>query len=52
MAFARGFVLLGTSSRDNVRMCGNAVTPPVSRDLIACVVEAVIGNGIAELGTR
>lgn len=48
MAFARGFVLLGTSSRDNVRMCGNAVTPPVSRDVIACVVEAVTGTSITE----
>ncbi|MCF7547214.1 DNA cytosine methyltransferase [Pseudonocardia sp. WMMC193] len=41
MAFAAGFVLLGTNNGNKVRMCGNAVTPPVSRDLAACVVEAV-----------
>lgn len=44
MAFAPGFVLLGTSSRVKVRMCGNAVTPPVARDLVACVVEALTGH--------
>jgi DNA (cytosine-5)-methyltransferase 1 len=40
MAFADNFVLLGTG-REQVRMCGNAVTPPVARDLIAAVVEAI-----------
>lgn len=44
MAFARGFILLGDSSRVKVRMCGNAVTPPVARDLVACVVEAITGE--------
>lgn len=44
MAFARGFILLGDSSRVKVRMCGNAVTPPVARDLVACVVEAITGD--------
>lgn len=52
MAFDRGFVLLGTSSRDKVRMCGNAVTPPVSRDVAACVVEAVTGTSITEPAHR
>lgn len=52
MAFAPGYVLLGTSSRDNVKMCGNAVTPPVSRDIIACVVEAVTGTSINEPAPR
>lgn len=45
MAFARPFVLLG-SKREQVRMCGNTVTPPVARDLIACVVEAITGDPI------
>ncbi|RBM18129.1 DNA cytosine methyltransferase [Prauserella sp. PE36] len=44
MGFEYGFVLLGTSNRNKVRMCGNAVTPPVSRDLMACVVEAITGD--------
>jgi DNA (cytosine-5)-methyltransferase 1 len=43
MAFAEGFRLLG-NKREQVRMCGNAVTPPVARDLIACLVEAITGQ--------
>jgi DNA (cytosine-5)-methyltransferase 1 len=45
MAFASRFILLGTQ-REQVRMCGNAVTPPVARDLIAAVVEAITGDDI------
>ncbi len=43
MAFPRSFVLLGDAKRDKVRMLGNAVTPPASRDLAACLMEAVLG---------
>lgn len=46
MAFAPAFVLLG-NQREQVRMCGNAVTPPVARDLIAAVVEAITGDPAA-----
>lgn len=46
MAFAAAFELLGTK-REQVRMCGNAVTPPVARDLIAAVVEAITGDEVA-----
>jgi len=46
MAFRPGYVLLGTSIRDKVRMLGNAVTPPVARDLVAAVVEAITGEPI------
>ncbi|SMC98974.1 DNA cytosine methyltransferase [Kibdelosporangium aridum] len=46
MAFPTGFVLLGTSKRVKVRMCGNAVTPPVSRDLWAAVVEAITRDDV------
>jgi DNA (cytosine-5)-methyltransferase 1 len=45
MAFAREFVLLG-NKREQVRLAGNAVTPPVARDLVACVVEAISGDAI------
>jgi DNA (cytosine-5)-methyltransferase 1 len=49
MAFSREFVLLGTSKRAKVRMCGNAVTPPVSRDLWAAVVETITGHDVTSL---
>lgn len=45
MAFPSGYVLLGTK-RHQVRMAGNAVTPPVARDLVAAVVEAIRGTPI------
>ncbi|WP_337826862.1 hypothetical protein [Pseudonocardia sp. UM4_GMWB1] len=44
MAFAPGYVLLGTSSRrqrEDVRQRGHPAGP---RDIIACVVEAVTGT--------
>jgi DNA (cytosine-5)-methyltransferase 1 len=47
MAFPHRFVLLGKSKRKKVRMCGNAVTPPVPRDLIAAVAESITGNEVA-----
>lgn len=40
MAFAGDYLLLGTK-REQVRLAGNAVTPPAARDLIACVVESL-----------
>ena len=36
MAFPSEYVVLG-NRREQVRMCGNAVTPPAARDLIAAV---------------
>jgi DNA (cytosine-5)-methyltransferase 1 len=45
MSFPRGFVLLGTKA-ERVRLCGNAVTPPVARDLIAAVAEAITGSEV------
>lgn len=42
MAFPTGYVLLG-NKRERVKLCGNAVTPPAARDLIAAVVEALTG---------
>ncbi|MDP9797449.1 DNA (cytosine-5)-methyltransferase 1 [Catenuloplanes nepalensis] len=44
MAFTPGYVLLGTSKRDKVRMLGNAVTPPAARDLVAALAEAITGD--------
>lgn len=46
MAFAQSFQLLG-NKREQVRLCGNAVTPPVARDLIGAVVEAITGEAVA-----
>lgn len=52
MAFTPGYVLLGGSKRANVRMLGNAVTPPAARDLVAAVVEAITGDPIDPAGAR
>lgn len=46
MAFADGYVLLGKSKRNRVKMLGNAVTPNAARDLAAMVMEAVTGDEI------
>jgi DNA (cytosine-5)-methyltransferase 1 len=40
MAFPEGYVLLG-NKREQVRMAGNAVTPPPARDIIAACVESL-----------
>ena len=40
MAFPERYVMLG-NRREQVRLAGNAVTPPAARDLIACVAEAL-----------
>ncbi|CRK59043.1 Modification methylase ScrFIA [Alloactinosynnema sp. L-07] len=45
MAFPSGFVLLGNKT-ERVKLCGNAVTPPVARDLIAAVAEAITGDEV------
>jgi DNA (cytosine-5)-methyltransferase 1 len=40
MAFPEAYVMLG-NRREQVRLAGNAVTPPAARDLIAVVVESL-----------
>lgn len=40
MAFPAEYVVLGTR-REQVRMAGNAVTPPAARDLVATVADAL-----------
>lgn len=40
MAFPADYIWGGTR-RERVKLCGNAVTPPAARDLIAAVVEAL-----------
>lgn len=42
MAFPAEYVILG-NRREQVRMAGNAVTPPAARDLIATVIDALEG---------
>lgn len=43
MAFPADYVILG-NRREQVRMAGNAVTPPAARDLIAAAVAALEGQ--------
>ncbi|MEU4811892.1 DNA cytosine methyltransferase [Nocardia fluminea] len=43
MAFSRGYIL-GGNRREQVRLAGNAVTPPAARDLISAVVESLDQN--------
>lgn len=40
MAFPSDYVILG-NRREQVRMCGNAVTPPAARDLVAVVAQSL-----------
>jgi DNA (cytosine-5)-methyltransferase 1 len=40
MAFPADYAMLGTR-REQVKMAGNAVTPPAARDLISTVAEAL-----------
>lgn len=42
MAFPADYIWGGTR-RERVKLCGNAVTPPAARDLIACVAESLVG---------
>ncbi len=43
MAFPAEYVMVG-NRREQVKLSGNAVTPPAARDLIATVVEAITGE--------
>ncbi|HET7398971.1 MAG TPA: DNA cytosine methyltransferase, partial [Intrasporangium sp.] len=43
MAFPDEYVMLGTK-REQVKMAGNAVTPPAARDLIAAVADSLLGG--------
>lgn len=47
MGFDYSFQLLG-NLREQSRLCGNAVTPPQSRDLVAAVAEAITGQQVTE----
>lgn len=42
MAFPADYIWGGTR-RERVKLCGNAVTPPAARDLIAAVAESLGG---------
>lgn len=46
MAFPADYVMLG-NRREQVKLSGNAVTPPAARDLIATVVAAITGEEAA-----
>lgn len=46
MAFPHHYQMLGTK-REQVKLAGNAVTPPAGRDLIGTVVEAITGEQVA-----
>lgn len=46
MAFPHGYVVLGNKG-ERTKQIGNAVTPPVARDLIAAAVEAITGEEIS-----
>lgn len=43
MAFDKDYIMSG-NRREQVKLAGNAVTPPAARDLIATVVEAITGE--------
>jgi DNA (cytosine-5)-methyltransferase 1 len=45
MAFPADYVMLG-NRREQVKLSGNAVTPPAARDLIATVVEAITSEEV------
>jgi DNA (cytosine-5)-methyltransferase 1 len=45
MDFPQGYEMVGTR-RVQVRLAGNAVTPPVARDLLGVVVETLNGKPI------
>ncbi|MEV4991240.1 DNA cytosine methyltransferase [Pseudarthrobacter sp. LMD1-1-1.1] len=40
MAFPKEYIMLG-NKREQVKMAGNAVTPPAARDLVACMAETL-----------
>lgn len=43
MAFPEAYVMVGTR-REQVKLAGNAVTPPAARDLVAAIAEALTGE--------
>lgn len=43
MAFPANYIWGGTR-RERVKLCGNAVTPPAARDLMAAVVESLVSG--------
>ena len=43
MDFPSGYRMVGTR-REQVRLAGNAVTPPAARDLVGLVIETVTGE--------
>lgn len=49
MAFDTTYVITGTSQRECQRLVGNAVTPPVARDLFGLVVAALDPNMMPEV---
>ena len=46
MAFPAEYVMVG-NRREQVKLAGNAVTPPAARDLITAVCEAITGEAVA-----
>lgn len=46
MAFPADYEMRG-NRREQVKLSGNAVTPPAARDLIACVAESITGEMVA-----
>lgn len=46
MAFPADYIMTG-NRREQVKLSGNAVTPPAARDLIATVVGAITGEGVS-----
>lgn len=46
MAFPKDYVMAG-NRREQVKLSGNAVTPPAARDLVATVVAALTGEAVA-----
>jgi len=46
MAFPPDYIMLG-NRREQVKLSGNAVTPPAARDLVGTVVEAITGEQVA-----
>jgi DNA (cytosine-5)-methyltransferase 1 len=46
MAFPADYIMTG-NRREQVKLSGNAVTPPAARDLIATVVAAITGEAVA-----
>ncbi|WP_431784373.1 DNA cytosine methyltransferase [Streptomyces chumphonensis] len=50
MAFADSYKLAAKSKRDQVRLYGNAVTPPVGEVLVCALMEAITGRELSRFG--